>query len=111
MVEVSWWGASWVRVVNKFIDVYHEDALLQGGNASNVAWTKHGYGWLLSVSTVASCQRGGYTWGHRAAPNNRSPCENDDAQEGSHVQTITRTDRPEGLALSGVAQAFPNKFV
>ena len=40
MVEVSWWNASWGRVVNKFIDVYHEDVEARTRGNGSVSWLR-----------------------------------------------------------------------
>ena len=40
MVEVSWWDAPWGRVVNKFIDVYHEDVEARTRGNGSVSWLR-----------------------------------------------------------------------
>ena len=40
MVEVSWWDASWGRVVNKFIDVYHEDVEARTRGNGSLSWLR-----------------------------------------------------------------------
>ena len=40
MVEVSWWDASWGRVVNKFIDVYHEDVEARTRGYGSMSWLR-----------------------------------------------------------------------